>query len=176
MTETFTASNGWFIDDGGELRGTFGDKVLYASDVDEAQQFFQELRDHELGRWRDPENPECVVYPKDRDFVVVVDESTGASVGLTRDDIDNFVVSTLCVRVAKRYFEANPQHKPLPTTPGMYGYRSAFGTRGCSCVLELTASGEWVMANLTVDERVTAQEWHDAGELVRLVPEGGDDE
>ena len=185
MTETFTASNGWNMDESGQLCDSeWG--VIDPRDVEDIRQFFQELRDHELGRWRDPENPDYVVYPVGDDVVDVLRESSvspvtpgpGRQASVTREDVEGWDRdhSQSFYAAAHRYFEAHPQHKPLPTKPGLYGYRGAFDTRGCSYVLELTVSGGWVRANGDVDERVTAQAWHDAGELVRLVPEGGDDE
>lgn len=52
MTETFTASNGWFIDPEGDIRDADGTwRVVEAYEVGMLGRFFQEKRDAELGRW-----------------------------------------------------------------------------------------------------------------------------
>ena len=59
---------------------------VYTLETTEAlRAFFQAERDDALGRWRDPENPDYVVYPRpDQDYhdgscVLVLDELSGAT-------------------------------------------------------------------------------------------------
>ena len=57
--------------------------TLEAFWVQAAREFFQAERDEELGRWRDPENPNMVAYrtPEDDDgcgrCILLLDENTG---------------------------------------------------------------------------------------------------
>lgn len=184
----FKASNGWRIDKAGNVCTPSGVVVITGGESEHVAKFFQELRDHELGRWRDPENPDYVVYPDkegcfiDQPAVRVVNEKTGgvgyvsrsgacSSSGVAADDRGIW-------EAGGHYFEAHPQHKPLPTTPGLYVHR---GTSLRSArVLRLSSRGDWTDVS-TIGGWIkgpleSAQEWHAAGELVRLVPEGSDDE
>lgn len=66
----FTASNGWTVsppDIDGDIRvntpeGTI-EAFLPPDAVNALHEYLQAERDKELGRWRDPENPDYVVYP-----------------------------------------------------------------------------------------------------------------
>ena len=86
MSEKFTASNG--------VTGFECDLDAYTSEyVEGMREFFLHERDQELGRWRWPENPQCVVYPgevtgnpgSDYQECVVIDEATGIALGFGSD-------------------------------------------------------------------------------------------
>lgn len=121
MTE-YTASNGytilarenatvdWWSSD---RRHTGIIQVFTHSQVWQAlREFFQHERDEELGRWRWPENPQYVVYPRGDSGVHVLDEGSG--IGSARfihlnGDPDN---PTAEYQAAYAYFEAHPERKP----------------------------------------------------------------
>ena len=86
---------------------------LIQSQYEAARAFFQAEQDEQLGRWRDPENPDLVCYPDEMspNWVLVIQESTGDTDtvfrhtwGSTEDD--EFIL------VADRYFAAHPEPKP----------------------------------------------------------------
>lgn len=118
MSEKFTASNGVVISTGaGSQRGgvgfshsnTLGTLVggLSKLQLDAFREFFLRERDQELGRWRWPENPEFVVYPKEHDLYPVVHEPTGTigkRSGCTGGDTAN--------RAAAAFIAAHPLPKP----------------------------------------------------------------
>lgn len=84
--------------------------VLKAGRVQSLREFFQDERDKELGRWRDPEYPSYAVYELTRDRVRVVDEDTGNVNDINRDT--NPTRSDHSPEVAKAYFDAHPVKKP----------------------------------------------------------------
>lgn len=120
----FTASNGIEITPKGDrlaLRITLAmggtlDQLFPAREVTALREYFQHERDQELGRWRDTENPNMVVYP-DTDLdemILVLNETTGqggywtrgsGSAPLEDDDRE-------WKRAAYRYFAAHPEPKP----------------------------------------------------------------
>ena len=72
---------------------------------------FQAERDTELGRWRDTENPNIVVYPRpaldsdeDGRGILLLNETTGG----TSYEWERLPYS----RSARRYFDAHPQPEP----------------------------------------------------------------
>ena len=75
--------------------------------------FFQAERDEELGRWRDPENPDWVVYPGEIPTVVwAVDEKIGARDTWSRVSVETLTEFIESAEVARRYFAAHPEPKP----------------------------------------------------------------
>ena len=76
------------------------------------REYFQAERDEELGRWRDPEEPDYVAYPRpdlddgDGRCVLVLDELSGA----TRTDWEQIALPG----PADRYFTAHPLPEPEP--------------------------------------------------------------
>ena len=104
------------LDDVGrvQLRRAGGDEGVYTLETTEAlRAFFQAERDDALGRWRDTENPNVVVYPclnQDDGYgrvVWVLDEAEMVS-GTVLDDRHSH-------SSASRYFAAHPDeetHKP----------------------------------------------------------------
>ena len=89
---------------------------IYTLETTEAlREYFQAERDEQLGRWRDPENPDIVVYPipamNDQGdgygrVVWVLDEAEMVS-GTVLDDRHSH-------SSASRYFAAHPQPQPEP--------------------------------------------------------------
>ena len=74
------------LDDVGrvQLRRAGGDEGVYTLETTNAlREYFQAERDEELGRWRDPENPDWMAYrtPEDDDesgrCILLLDENTG---------------------------------------------------------------------------------------------------
>ncbi len=94
-------------------RGNPQAEGLYDSDTTNAlREYFQAERDDALGRWRDTENPNVVVYPclnQDDGYgrvVWVLDEAEMVS-GTVLDDRHSH-------SSASRYFAAHPQPEPRP--------------------------------------------------------------
>ena len=93
--------------------------VLYQDEVKALRAFFQEERDTELNRWRDPENPDMVCYPinnrtlNNRTIadVRVLDERTGELFFYSRDSVldQKFCPS---FETATRYYASNPIVRP----------------------------------------------------------------
>ena len=119
------ASNGVtvYLDSNGNLKFQKSHAVdiyreLEAFWVQAAREFFQAERDEQLGRWRDPENPNVVVYSvPDQDggygqVVWVLDEAEMVSRTVLddRERIRPHYVS----ETARRYFQAHPEPEPRP--------------------------------------------------------------
>ena len=72
--------------------------------------FFQIKRDRELGRWRDPKNPDMVCYPIANRRLVdlhVLDERTGESYFYVRDSVID-QTSYEAFETAVRYYASHP--------------------------------------------------------------------
>ncbi|MBM7795819.1 hypothetical protein [Pseudoglutamicibacter cumminsii] len=129
MTAKFTASNGVEIEitEDGYLRGNkhIHPGMLYATagreGVEALREYFQHERDQELNRWRDPDNPDFVVYrrPEEDDddgrAVAVLDDSTGVAFTYW----EKYGLDGQCTtryengqEAAGRYFAAHPEPKP----------------------------------------------------------------
>ena len=85
---------------------------LIQSQYEAARAFFQAERDDTLGRWRDPENPDCICYPVagDPDDIWVVYEGSGLA--YMRERNQAFYAGNKFSEVARRYFAAHPEPKP----------------------------------------------------------------
>ena len=86
---------------------------IYTLETTEAlRAFFQAERDIELGRWRDPDNPDYVAYrsPKydddDGRCILLLDETTGVAYHVW----ERLAYSG----PARRYFAAHPESEPEP--------------------------------------------------------------
>ena len=91
------------------------DQLFPAREVTALREYFQHERDQELGRWRDPENPDIVVYPKsDGSRVWVLHEPTGVHAGCSRTDKGYLESSYDLFQSARRYFDAHPEPEPKP--------------------------------------------------------------
>lgn len=123
MSEKFVASNGVVVQEwvtAGWLQ--VGNPYDLMSAISEGwvvalREFFQHERDEELGRWRDPENPDVVVYRTpygdDRDGrrIEMANERTNE----TQPAWENLVVIEDAEQPegwAARYFAAHPEPKP----------------------------------------------------------------
>ena len=128
VSEKFTASNGVEVKaipangvvDGLELTPSFGKgQTVFEEEIQALREFFLHERDQELGRWRWPENPEFVVYPKGTSEaepdpgVRVVHEVSGRSRDIGREVVGacDATVSRFG-KAAQAYFDAHPLPKP----------------------------------------------------------------
>ena len=97
-------------------RGNPQAEGLYDTDTTEAlRAFFQAERDEQLGRWRDPENPNIVVYP----IPAMNDQGDGYGRAVWVLDEAEMVSRTVLDdrhshSSASRYFAAHPQPEPRP--------------------------------------------------------------
>ena len=87
--------------------------TLEAFWVQAAREFFQAERDEQLGRWRDPENPDMVCYPVECDpnAVWVVYEGDGRRYHATRTGWE-LTRPHYASEAAGRYFQAHPDPNP----------------------------------------------------------------
>ena len=88
---------------------------LIQSQYEAARAFFQAERDEELGRWRDPENADIIVYPGSvsLDWVIVLDESTGGTDVVFKQPRKPTKDSDFRL-VADRYFATHLDPEPRP--------------------------------------------------------------
>ena len=86
--------------------------ILSEEEMDELRAHLQAERDEQLGRWRDPENPDCICYPVagDPDDIWVVYEGSGLA--YMRERNQAFYAGNKFSEVARRYFQAHPKSKP----------------------------------------------------------------
>lgn len=123
MTTTFIASSGVEIEttETGEIfvKGAYGYSQAGTEGVEALREFFQHERDRELGRWRDPDNRDLVVYrlPKEDNIdgraVRVIDETSGDTF-IYWETFESFRAGKHAQmwKVAVRYFEAHPEPRP----------------------------------------------------------------
>ena len=97
-----------------------GSTHVILGDPDKVRAFFQAERDEELGRWRDPENPDWITYPADKeDAVWVFNEREGGGSQYWTRGIAGFYDPaytgySASHYAAGRYFAAHPKPKPCP--------------------------------------------------------------
>ena len=86
---------------------------LIQSQYEAARAHFQAERDEQLGRWRDPESPDCICYPVagDPDDIWVVYEGDGSRYHATRTDWER-IRPHYVSETARRYFAAHPEPEP----------------------------------------------------------------
>lgn len=122
------------------------------NDAQALREFFQYERDEELGRWRWPENPDYVVYPRGESGVHVLDESSG--IGAARfihrnGDPDN---PTAEYKAAYAYFEAHPERKPWEAAkPGEVWLLTTRDEVNVPAVTSSSSSGRVVFTGATHD-------------------------
>ena len=90
--------------------------VLYPDEVKALRAYFQEERDTELNRWRDPRITDTVCYDvSDKMYldVCVLNERTGVTKFYGRNDPSLWAYGSTG-RTALRYFEAHPVKKNKP--------------------------------------------------------------
>ena len=92
-----------------EMNTQFDPESIYMPrELKALRAFFQEERDTELNRWRDPENPDMVCYAlSDKNHVRVLDECTGMFGFYDRNDTNPRVCGSMGSTTI-RYFEAHP--------------------------------------------------------------------
>ena len=118
--KVFTATNGilFTITEDTILRWEGGYDPRRVTDA--LREYFQRERDTQLGRWRDPQNPDIVCYPVacDLDAVWVMYEGDWTRYHATRtgweDVLPHYVSET-----AGRYFQAHPEPEPSPSICGI---------------------------------------------------------
>ena len=84
--------------------------ILLSDDVEGVLNYFQQKRDRELGRWRDPKNPDMVCYQVDDSTIVdvrVLDERTGESFFYSRYNVLNQKFRP-SFETAVRYYTSHP--------------------------------------------------------------------
>ena len=116
MTERFTASNGWEVNEDGDLlRPSPGGMYAQAASpymvaaVEYGRHLERTERDAELGRWRSKKHPDYVVYPKTENMILVFEESTGEATTFVRRVTNG---SSAKHEVAREWFEAQKPPKP----------------------------------------------------------------
>ena len=111
MTDVFTASNGLQINWCGSLCGQ-EPSLATGNDIHTARfEFYQQLRDTELERWRWPLYPEYVVYSGRRP-ILVLNELTGDTLRARRTDEFKEDRDGTIYAAAVAYFQAHPERKP----------------------------------------------------------------
>ena len=96
-----------------QLLWDWSDMELPTADFKTLREYFQAERDEELGRWRDPEIPDMVVYPHDDVTITVLDEVDGKRFWWTRgDELDAHQERFPGFDTARAYFAAHPEPKP----------------------------------------------------------------
>ena len=96
-----------------QLLWDWSDMELPTADFKTLREYFQAERDEELGRWRDPEIPDMVVYPHDDVTITVLDEVDGERCWWTRgDELDAHQERFPGFDTARAYFAAHPEPKP----------------------------------------------------------------
>src|SRR5699024_4434691 len=117
LTTEFAASNGHKIvrqhDDRLAIfdpRGTI-DRGVRASLTAALREYFTAERDAELGRWRDEESPDYVVYPARAGSIIILHEPTGRQRYLT-GRAEAKIATGQFADTARRYFATNPEPKP----------------------------------------------------------------
>lgn len=109
---TFTASNGIVVDRDVHGCATARGINSLRDETQALREFFLAERDQELGRWRCPENPNYVVYPKSDNprYVKVLNESDGLTDAVHAESPE--IEGRESHRVASAYFAAHPVPKP----------------------------------------------------------------
>lgn len=120
--QVFKASNGIEIDaNAGRLRVIKSERlpalhIMGTGTTEALAEFFQAERDEELGRWRNPDKPNEVVYRHDDVCITVLDEGDGERrAWWTRGDaLDASHSSYFGFESARAYYAAHPEPEPEP--------------------------------------------------------------
>lgn len=97
------------VGEDGTMRFHLGNGYLAPDQAMDAEEYFQAKRDEELGRWRWPENPHLVVYPRRDGAVLVLNEmSVNGGILYRRGD----AVSDIESEAACAYFAVHHEPKP----------------------------------------------------------------
>ena len=119
----FTASNGRSISTRSDATQIFDEAGLSmlesfahldTKDMQALREFFQAEADERYGVWRSPGDPDVMVYEINQDTVRVHDPSShGNAATFSRGTRGDGPLS----RVARAYFDAHPEPKPIPNEP-----------------------------------------------------------
>ena len=107
-----------YEDGSARLLWDWRDIALTTADFKALRVFFQAERDEELGRWRDPENPDWITYPSGNEDAVRVfnEREGGTSQYWTRRNVESrdpaYTWYSASYYAADRYFAAHPKPKP----------------------------------------------------------------
>ena len=116
--------NDYVADNGVVLTGTDDGSIRWHPGISQRRasealrEYFQAERDEELGRWRDPENPDWIIYQADKeDAVWVFNEREGGGSQYWTRGIAGFYDPaytgySASHYAADRYFQAHPEPKP----------------------------------------------------------------
>ena len=116
--------NDYVADNGVVLTGTDDGSIRWHPGISQRRasealrEYFQAERDEELGRWRDPENPDWIIYQADKEDAVYVfnERKGGASQYWTRGIAEShdpaYTGYSSSYYIAGRYFAAHPEPKP----------------------------------------------------------------
>ena len=88
------------------------DIALTTADFKTLQAFFRAERDETLGRWRDPKNPDYVVYPLADGTVMIFNEQSQYREFWSRKGTREYELKGGFADVARRYFAAHPEPNP----------------------------------------------------------------
>ena len=97
--------------------------ILWSDEAEGVRNYFQKKQDMELGRWRDPVDPDMVCYPLDDRTLVdvrVLDERKGTTCYFDRNDT-NLRLFGKSFETTIRYFEAHPVKKKKPWADAAQG-------------------------------------------------------
>ena len=150
--------------------------ILSEEEMDELRAHLQAERDEQLGRWRDPENPDMVCYQRGDDTVYVLDERTGFTYARTRSDtIDG---SDQYDIVADRYFAAHPDEEPhKPWHDAKVGEYWLVTLEGAGPIPTTVGNyDENLYFTVGDDDYYCPTNDHRIQNAVRLTPEGSSDE
>ena len=84
--------------------------ILWSDEAEGVRNYFQKKQDMELGRWRDPVDPDMVCYPISNRVLVdlhVLDERTGESSYYARDSVID-QTAYKAFETAVRYYASHP--------------------------------------------------------------------
>ena len=102
-----------YEDGSARLLWDWRDIALTTANFETLRAFFQAERDDALGRWRDPQNPDYVVYPHDDVNTTVHDETNGVHQYWSREQAEDDEYSRgFGFATARAYFQAHPKPKP----------------------------------------------------------------
>lgn len=186
--KTFTASNGVRaqIAEGGSIRWaapgseTFGNLYDYSvgSLLDVALAEFYRFRDDErVGRWRSSADPTWTAVVQSGSNMVIFRNDDGDRAFTASDRKDSLHQWSGDLReIAREYFAAHPEPKPLPDVDGIYAvspqvhpYERLIQRRDGQWLHLRRSASEFENDNISAE--VIAQSAVDDGRLTRLVPE-----
>ena len=152
--------------------------ILSEEEMDELRAHLQAERDEQLGRWRDPENPDCICYPVagDPDDIWVVYEGSGLA--YMRERNQAFYAGNRFSEVARRYFAAHPDVEPhKPWHDAKVGEYWLVTLEGADPIPTTVGNyGENLYFTIDDDNLYCPTDDHRIQNAVRLTPEGSSDE